>query len=113
MLEDSSKNLIRSQDSFQKVCDLIHNQLMASYRVQKKFDSAHMLEHSQARVKSLLQFMHAEESFRQFFIDDLLKRARNTVVLMKNREEDYLFRRWIFAEEKLQLLEPETLMFLG
>lgn len=72
---------------------------MASFKVQKKFDTSHMLEHSQARVKSLLKFMQVEDSFRQFFIDDLLKRANNTVTFMNNTGDSFLIRRYIFTEE--------------
>lgn len=71
---------------------------MASFKVKKSFDSSHMLEHSQARVKALLQFMHSEDSFRQFFIDDLLKRANNTVKCMIDTGDSFLLRRMIFNE---------------
>ena len=76
-LEDSSKDLIKSQESFQKVCDLVHNQFQAGSNMQEKFSNSHMVQNSEQKILAVLNFMHPVEEFRAFFIDDLLTRAKN------------------------------------
>lgn len=109
------KAQLDGDQSFQKVCDLIHNQFQAASYMQDNYSSRHMMQQSEQKIESCLQFMKSFHGFDKFFVQDLLKRAKNCLkksVETENAEMSLESLREL-DETEWPSLDPKSFLFFS
>ena len=87
-LDDESQAYIRQPSNFQKIADLMHNELMSASHISRKFNNSSQLDQVKESVVSLLRLMKDVPDFASFFIQDLFSRAESTLKKLSQNEFD-------------------------
>ena len=70
---------LQSEENYQKICDLVHDNYQTAARMQEVYGSEHMLQISEKKILSVIKSMLLMTGFKKFFVEDLLKRAKTTL----------------------------------
>lgn len=98
--------------SFQNICNLLHNQYIVASKMKETFGSEKMITKIDKQIIGVLKTMHSIPEFRTYFVNDLLKRAKNFI-------EDSRLKVHKINEVRnsnmisKQLLDPSNLIFFS
>ena len=78
-LDEESRKMLHEESSFAKICGIIHNDFMTASQVSHYNGNTQMLDESKENITVLLSEMKTVEGFNDFFYQDLMKRAKDTI----------------------------------
>ena len=85
--EDLARDMEESPEMFQKMCNLIHQELKFSNMSWQEHANMAPLKRAKEKTKNLLDSMTGNQRFREYFVADLMSRSMITVKAILEDED--------------------------